>query len=186
MSTARANWTRPGARREEQGTHRPRVPARQLAVRPVRGGDGERFCVRRDGDCGYRGGSLRSACPCRRRVSTGPDTYGFLHEVPGYNVGEYVPGAPTCNAAHAIEGLIRLDEADYRAICEKSAIAAAKFSIESMAEVFVSALENTREFSFRISTSARLTEWFDRLLWRILRLAGVKEPTTYRYLRKTT
>ena len=112
-----------------------------------------------------------------------PETYGFLHEMEGYNVGEYVPDTPTYDAANVIEALARLDESGYEKVCERSALSAAKFSINVIAERFVSALSETRQFSFRITPGMRLLDGFDLWLWRFLRLVGVKDPTTYRYLR---
>jgi glycosyltransferase involved in cell wall biosynthesis len=112
-----------------------------------------------------------------------PVTYGFLHELQGYNIGEYVAEATEYKLADKIGALMDLDPAAYEESCARSRARADDFSIEAVTDRLLACLEETVPFSYRITVAMRLRDELDLWQWRTLRALGVEDPYKSRFVR---
>jgi glycosyltransferase involved in cell wall biosynthesis len=112
-----------------------------------------------------------------------PVTYGFLHEVKGYNFGEYTEGQRQYQLCDKIEELSSLSQEEYLQVCERSRLRAADFSIEGVTDRLLECLEASVPFTYDLPWWTSLCDEVDLWTWRLLRAVGIADPYQLRYLR---
>jgi glycosyltransferase involved in cell wall biosynthesis len=113
--------------------------------------------------------------------SPDPTTYGWLHDVPGGNLGGVGPPLPQYLLYDRLAGLLAAGDGDYRALAAASRRRSQDFSIQRSARDFVSAVSAAEPFSFRLGTGTRAAAAVDALTWAALRRAGISNARMQRY-----
>lgn len=113
--------------------------------------------------------------------STAPTTYGFLHEVPGNDLGGYVPERAEQQIADRLAWLLDVDASRYTEVSDACADRAGEFSTESISRRVVGILQAARPYTYRLGFAARALAWSDWMLWRVLDKLGVKDARGDRY-----
>jgi glycosyltransferase involved in cell wall biosynthesis len=112
-----------------------------------------------------------------------PETYGFLQETTGNDVGGYVPGHAVQPIADRLLWLADRSEEEYREVERGSRERAEEFGIAASLPAFLEILESAESFPVRVSGVDRALGQLDWLLEAVMLNLGAKDAIGQRHLR---
>jgi 1,2-diacylglycerol 3-alpha-glucosyltransferase len=113
-----------------------------------------------------------------------PATYGFLQDVPGTDVGGYVPGLAEHSIAERILWLASRSRVEYRQVEQAGRARAEDFGLDHLVPRLVDALGRTAPFSHPISGADRALGQLDWVLEAVLLKLGVPDAMSGRFVRR--
>ncbi len=129
------------------------------------------------------GTSLIEAAACGVPALTAIDsncsatTYGFFHELIGYNVGEVDPSCQLFDIDERIDWLEHLSANNYLEVCEQTKERAVRdFETDPVIQKLLKCLVEAKEFSFPVTSRMKFYDFLDTWAWRVLRRIGFKDP----------
>jgi glycosyltransferase involved in cell wall biosynthesis len=113
----------------------------------------------------------------------GPDTYGFIQDTAGNEIGGFVPGHPEQRIAERLLWLAGLDEEEYGRVGAGSRARAEEFGLDRQVPRFLEFLGEARSGSMSISPVERLLGGIDWLVEAVLLNLGARDAMGARHLR---
>jgi glycosyltransferase involved in cell wall biosynthesis len=117
---------------------------------------------------------------------TAPDTYGFIHETTGAELGSHLPGLPEHPIREKLSWLASLSSSEYRAVEQATRARAEDFAISRLMPRFVDILRSTSAFSLATSSADLVLDRLDRRLAAALSKCGVPTAIGDRHLREVS
>ncbi|MDR3501937.1 MAG: glycosyltransferase family 4 protein [Legionella sp.] len=126
-----------------------------------------------------------AACrvPCLQGIEMEPqaNSYGFFHELTGYNLGEKSLTQPRYNMFDLMLQLMDKDVGDYKRICELSRNRAQEFDIRSSMQLFISSCDESKKVDYQLKKGTIFSALLNAVFWFFCRKLRLTTPFDTRY-----
>lgn len=133
------------------------------------------------------GTALVEAAACRVPCLQGiemeleANSYGFFHELIGYNLGEKSATQPRYKMLDLMIQLMDKDLEGYKHICELSRNRAQEFDIRNVMQLFITSCSKSKEINYHLGKVTVFSALSNAIFWFFCRKMGLATPFDRRY-----